>query len=107
MIGIGQSIVNNYYKYKHLAILDERLFRRRYLIDSAPGEFQQFEKEMKLYDGIQFCQKWWPHLKWLKANHCDFKSLEEHQKYLKVLEHFNLRENINKYLYSKGIKLGA
>ena len=36
---IGKSVVANYYKYKHLAILDERLFRRRYLIESAPGEF--------------------------------------------------------------------
>ena len=39
MIGIGKSIVANYYKIKHAAILDERLFRRRYLIESAPGEF--------------------------------------------------------------------
>lgn len=75
------SIKARNYSRRANSALDKKLIARQKVIESRPGQFNNFKSEDKIESAVSFCREWNIQRQWLRKNRVVFKDYEDEIKF--------------------------
>ena len=94
-------------KEAYVKVVTQKIKNRKYLTNKAPGEFEDFEKEITVYDAVFFARFWSPQRKWLLANSINLEGFEEETEFQRLIKTFKLMERARDFKITEGLNYAA